>query len=241
MIINVEELAKSIDYSLLRPDAMEGDVRKLCDEAKKFNFACVIVNPCFVKLAASLLNETPVRVGTVVGFPLGASTTTEKCFETINNIVNGATEIDFVMNLGFIKARQYDELFRDIKAVVVAAKRAQMKNPKITILTKAIIEACYLTDEEKRVACRIAEKAGVDFIKTSTGFANGGAQVADVRLLRKILPNNIGVKAAGGINSLADTDAFIEVGASRIGTSSAVSIMNEYLAKSKSRSKKAKI
>lgn len=238
MIVTIEELAKSIDYALLRPEATEGDVKKLCDEAKKFNFASVVVNPCFVKKAAQLLENSPVRVGTVVGFPLGANTTTEKCFATINSIVNGATEIDFVMNIGFLKARQFDQLFRDIKAVVVAAKRGQMKNPKLSILTKVIIETGFLTDEEKRIACKVAEKAGVDFVKTSTGYANGADTAEkDVRLLRRLLPPNIGVKAAGSISSLADASKLIEVGASRIGTSNGPFIVNEYKTLEKSKIK----
>ncbi len=235
MIVNIEELAKSIDSTLVKADASEGDIRKLCDDAKEFNFASVVVNPCFVKVAAGLLKDTPVRVGTVVGFPLGAQTTTEKCFETINNIVNGASEIDFVMNVGFLKSRQYDEVYRDIKAVVVSAKRGQMKNPSLTIMTKVIIEACYLTEEEKKIACKIAEKCGVDFVKTSTGYGSAGATEDDVRMLRRSLPLSIGIKASGGIYSLEQVDKFMELGATRIGTSSAAKIMQEYLTLNKSK------
>ncbi len=235
MIVNIEELAKSIDSTLVKADASEGDIRKLCDDAKEFNFASVVVNPCFVKVAAGLLKDTPVRVGTVVGFPLGAQTTTEKCFETINNIVNGASEIDFVMNIGFLKSRQYDEAYRDIKAVVVSAKRGQMKNPSLTIMTKVIIEACYLTEEEKKIACKIAEKCGVDFVKTSTGYGSVGATEDDVRMLRRSLPLSIGIKASGGIYSLEQVDKFMELGATRIGTSSAAKIMQEYLTLNKSK------
>lgn len=233
MIITVEELAKSLDSTLVKADASEGDIRKLCDEAKKFNCASVVVNPCFVPIASDLLKDTSIRVGTVVGFPLGAQTTTEKCFETINNIVNGASEIDFVMNIGFLKSRQYDELFRDIKAVVLAAKRGQMKNPTKSIITKVIIETCYLTEEEKRITCKITEKSGVDFVKTSTGFACAGATKEDVKLLRRLLPTNIGIKASGGIRTLEQADSYMELGASRIGTSTAAQIMQEYLASNK--------
>ncbi len=234
MLEGVHELAKSIDCTLLKPDATEADVKKLCQQAKKYGFATVVINPCFVRSASSLLKNTTVRVGTVVGFPLGANTTTEKCFETINNIVNGATEIDFVMNIGYLKARQYDDLFRDIKAVVVAAKRGELKRPNTTIITKVIIEACCLTEDEKHIACKIAEKAGVDFVKTSTGFLNGGgAKEKDVRLLRRLLPSTIGIKAAGGINTLAEANGYIEIGASRIGTSNGIEIVKEYLAVTK--------
>lgn len=236
MIVSKEELAKSLDSTLLKAAASEGDIRKLCDDAKEFNFASVVVNPCFVPIARTILLDTPIKVSTVVGFPLGANTTTEKCFETINCIVNGASEIDFVMNIGFMKSRQYEELYRDVKAVVISAKRGQMKNPTTTVITKFIIETCYLTDEEKRIACKIAEKAGVDFVKTSTGLGSAGATEEDIRLLRRLLPLSIGVKASGGIKTLEDADNFLELGATRVGTSSAVNIMQEYLSVNKAKS-----
>ena len=237
MIIEVTELAKSIDSTLLKANASEGDVRSLCDVAKKHNFASVVVNPTFVKMADEILKDAPVRVGTVVGFPLGASTTTEKCFETINNIVNGACEIDFVMNLGYLKSAKYDEFYRDAKAVVLAAKRGQMKSPGKTIFTKMILETCYLSKDEIKIACKVAEKAAVDFVKTSTGFGSEGATEENVELLRKILPTNIGIKASGGIKEFKQADKFLDLGASRLGTSSAEKIMQEYATASKVKAK----
>lgn len=238
MIVDDKQFAKSIDHTNLRPDATEGDISKLCTEAISFDFATVFVNPTHVKLAAEMLKKTTVRVGTVVGFPLGATTTTVKCFETINNVVNGADEIDFVINLGFLKAHQYDELFHDMKAVVMAANREQLANRGSSVITKAILECCYLTDDEIKIACKILTQAGVDFAKTSTGMGSCGATENHIRLLRRTLSSQIGVKASGGIRTADQALEFITMGANRIGTSAGVQIMKEFLQKTQAKAAK---
>jgi deoxyribose-phosphate aldolase len=240
MIVGEKQLIKSIDHTNLKADATEGDIRKLCAEAIRFQFASVFVNPTHVKLAADLLQGSSVRVGSVVGFPLGATTTTVKCFETINNIVSGAREIDFVINLGFLKTRKYDDLYHDMKAVVMSAKREQLANKNTSIITKAILECCYLTDEEIKVACKLLTQAGVDFAKTSTGMGSYGATERHVTLLRRNLPLEIGIKASGGIKTVEQAVNFITLGANRIGTSSSVKIMEEFLKSSKLQTKTAK-
>ncbi|MDR4949776.1 deoxyribose-phosphate aldolase [Neobacillus cucumis] len=212
-------IAQMIDHTLLKADATEAEVRKLLKEAKQFKFASVCLNPTWVKTAAEFLSETPeVKVCTVIGFPLGATTPEVKAFETKNAIENGATEVDMVINIGALKDGQYDLVEEDIKAVVDAAKGKA--------LTKVIIETCLLTEEEKVKACELAVKAGADFVKTSTGFSTGGATVEDVALMRKTVGPEIGVKASGGVRSLEDAEAVIKAGANRIGASSGVKIMN---------------
>lgn len=206
-----------IDHTLLRPDATKNEITKLTDEAKKYEFASVCVNPTWVAYAAEKLANTNVKVCTVIGFPLGASTTATKAFEAANAIENGATEVDMVINIGALKDGDHDYVEQDIKAVVdVAAGKA---------LVKVIIETCILTDEEKKVACQLAVKAGTDFVKTSTGFSTGGAVAEDVALMRQTVGENIGVKASGAIRSLEDMEKMIAAGASRIGASSGVKIM----------------
>lgn len=210
-------IAGMIDHTLLKPDASKDGVMKLVEEAKKYEFASVCVNPTWVKLAAEQLEGSKVKVCTVIGFPLGATTSAVKAFETKDAIANGATEVDMVINIGALKDKRDDEVLEDIKAVVNAAAGKA--------LVKVIIETCLLTDEEKVRACELSVKAGADFVKTSTGFSTGGATKEDIALMRKTVGENTGVKASGGVRSKEDMDAMIEAGATRIGASSGVKIM----------------
>ncbi|CRK83626.1 deoxyribose-phosphate aldolase [Neobacillus massiliamazoniensis] len=212
-----QNIVNMIDHTLLKADATKEQILTLVEEAKQYKFASVCVNPVWVKTAAELLAETPeVKVCTVIGFPLGASTTETKAFEAKNAIENGATEVDMVINIAALKDGQDELVERDIRAVVEAAKGKA--------LTKVIIEACLLTNEEKVTACELSVKAGADFVKTSTGFSTGGATVEDIRLMRKTVGPTIGVKASGGVRSREDALAMVEAGATRIGASSGVSI-----------------
>ncbi|MCP1145336.1 deoxyribose-phosphate aldolase [Lysinibacillus endophyticus] len=208
--------ASMIDHTLLKPEATKSQIEKICDEAKKYEFASVCVNPTWVNLSSTLLKGTNVKVCTVIGFPLGATTSEVKAFETKNAIENGAEEIDMVINIGALKEGQYDIVRDDIKAVVAAANGT---------LVKVIIETSLLTDEEKVKACELSVEAGADFVKTSTGFSTGGATVEDVALMRKTVGPTIGVKASGGVRSLEDMKKMVEAGATRIGASSGVAIM----------------
>jgi len=210
------KLNKYIDHTLLKPDASQEQIMNLIEEATEHDFASVCVNPTWVAFAAQALKGTDVKVCTVIGFPLGANTPEVKAFEAEDAIQNGADEIDMVINIGALKSRNFDLVERDIRAVVEAAKGT---------LVKVIIETCLLTDDEKVKACQIAQKAGADFVKTSTGFSTGGATVADVALMRKTVGPNMGVKASGGARSYEDALAFIKAGATRIGASSGVAIM----------------
>lgn len=210
------KLNKYIDHTLLKPDASQEQIETLIEEAKKYDFASVCVNPTWVSFAAQALKATDVKVCTVIGFPLGANTPELKAFETSDAIQNGANEVDIVINIGALKSRNFDLVERDIRAVVEAAKGT---------LVKVIIETCLLTDDEKVKACQIAQKAGADFVKTSTGFSTGGATVEDVALMRKTVGSDMGVKASGGARSYEDALAFIKAGATRIGASSGVAIM----------------
>ena len=210
------KLNKYIDHTLLKPDASQEQIETLIEEAKKYDFASVCVNPTWVSFAAQALKTTDVKVCTVIGFPLGANTPELKAFETSDAIQNGANEVDMVINIGALKSRNFDLVERDIRAVVEAAKGT---------LVKVIIETCLLTDDEKVKACQIAQKAGADFVKTSTGFSTGGATVADVALMCKTVGPDMGVKASGGARSYEDALAFTKAGATRIGASSGVAIM----------------
>lgn len=207
---------KYIDHTLLKADSVQSQLDQLIEEAKAYDFASVCVNPCWVAYAAKALKGTDVKVCTVVGFPLGATTSATKAFETKNAIENGADEIDMVINIGLLKQGDYQAVEDDMRAVVEASGDK---------LVKVIIEACLLTDDEKVKACQLAVNAGVDFVKTSTGFSTGGATVSDVKLMRQTVGPDIGVKAAGGARSLEDALAFVEAGATRIGTSAGVTIM----------------
>ena len=210
------KLNKYIDHTLLKPDASQEQIMNLIEEATEHDFASVCVNPTWVAFAAQALKGTDVKVCTVIGFPLGANTPEVKAFEAEDAIQNGADEIDMVINIGALKSQDYELVEKDIRAVVEAAKGT---------LVKVIIETCLLTEDEKVKACQIAQKAGADFVKTSTGFSTGGATVADVALLRKTVGPNMGVKASGGARSYEDALAFIKAGATRIGASSGVAIM----------------
>lgn len=209
--------AAMIDHTLLKADAKRGQIETLCAEAKKYGFASVCVNPTWVKTAAEQLAGSKVLVCTVIGFPLGASTSVVKAFETKDAIANGAGEIDMVINIGALKDAEYDIVREDIKAVVAAANGT---------LVKVIIETCLLTDEEKAKACELSVEAGADFVKTSTGFSTGGATAEDIALMRKIVGPDLGVKASGGVRNLEDMQKMIENGATRIGASSGVAIMD---------------
>ena len=211
------KLNKYIDHTILKPETTQEQVEKILSEAKEYDFASVCVNPTWVSLAADSLKDSDVKVCTVIGFPLGANTSAVKAFETEDAIANGADEIDMVINIGALKAGNDALVLDDIKAVVDASGDK---------LVKVIIEACLLTDEEKVRACQLSKEAGADYVKTSTGFSTGGATVADVALMRKTVGPDMGVKASGGARSYEDAIAFIEAGASRIGASSGVAIMN---------------
>ena len=211
------KLNKYIDHTILKPETTQEQVEKILSEAKEYDFASVCVNPTWVSLAAESLEDSDVKVCTVIGFPLGANTSAVKAFETEDAIANGADEIDMVINVGALKAGNDALVLDDIKAVVDASGDK---------LVKVIIEACLLTDDEKVRACQLSKEAGADYVKTSTGFSTGGATVADVALMRKTVGPDMGVKASGGARSYEDAIAFIEAGASRIGASSGVAIMN---------------
>lgn len=215
-----DHIAAYIDHTLLKPEATADQVRRLCHEAQTHGFASVCVNPSYVSLAASLLAGSGVPVGTVAGFPLGATPPDVKAYETRRSIENGAGEIDMVINIGAVKNADHQAVYDDVHAVVAVAHPAGA-------IVKVIIETGLLTDEEKIAACVLAVAAGVDYVKTSTGFSAGGATVADVVLMRRTVGPDIGVKAAGGIRTYADAQAMIAAGASRIGSSAGIIILKE--------------
>ncbi|GAA0821182.1 deoxyribose-phosphate aldolase [Clostridium tertium] len=214
--MNKKDLARMIDHTILKADATEMEVEKLCTEALEYNFASVCINPSMVKKAANMLKGSDVKVCTVIGFPLGATTTEVKAFETEDVIKKGATEVDMVINIGKLKEGNIEYVKKDIEAVVNAAKGKA--------LTKVIIETCLLTDEEKVTACKLSKEAGADFVKTSTGFSTGGATASDIKLMRETVGPDLGVKASGGVRSLEDAMAMIENGATRIGASASIAI-----------------
>ena len=213
------EKAKYIDHTLLKAFATSKEIINLCAEANKYHFASVCVNPCNVALAAKCLKGSDVKVCTVIGFPLGANTPDVKAYETTSAIANGADEVDMVINIGALKEGNLDYVYEDIKAVVDAANG---------VLTKVIIETCYLTKEEIVEVCKLAKKAGADFVKTSTGFGTAGAKAEDVKLMRETVGKDMGVKASGGIRNKDDFEKMIEAGANRIGCSAGVQIMEGY-------------
>ncbi|NLZ33131.1 MAG: deoxyribose-phosphate aldolase [Firmicutes bacterium] len=210
------DLARYIDHTLLKPEATAKDIARLCDEARRYNFAAVCVNPVYVDHACRLLRGSGVRVCTVVGFPLGASTPAAKAFEAGEAVARGADEIDMVIHVGALKSGDVKHVREEIAAVVEAARGRTVK---------VILETGLLTDEEKIAACRAAKEAGAHFVKTSTGFGPGGATAADVRLMREAVGAGMGVKAAGGIRTREAALEMIAVGATRIGTSSGVAII----------------
>lgn len=214
------DVAQYIDHTLLKPEATRAEVERLCEEARNYGFASVCVNPTWVKECAFRLYGSPVKVCTVVGFPLGATLPDVKAYETRRAIFDGATEIDMVINVGALKSGDDATVKRDICAVVDAAHEA-------CAIVKVILETALLTDEEKVRACQLAREAGADFVKTSTGFSKGGATVADIELMRRTVGEEVGVKAAGGVKDLAAAREMIAAGATRIGASAGVRIVQE--------------
>jgi len=212
----MEHIEKYIDHTLLAPDANQKQIEQLCAEAKTYNFASVCVNSCRAAQCSCLLKGTDVNVCVVVGFPLGAMDTESKATEAENAIKNGAAEIDMVLNIGKLKDKDYDFILKDISSVKKACN---------TKLLKVIIECCLLTDQEKVKACQLAVKAGADYVKTSTGFSKGGAKKEDVLLMRKTVGKDVGVKAAGGIHTYSEAVEMIKSGATRIGASSGIKIV----------------
>ena len=206
-----------IDHTLLKPNSSKDEIEQLCNEAIKYQFAAVCVNPYYVSYCKKLLKNTDVKIATVVGFPLGASTKNTKVFETIDAINKGADEIDMVINIAALKDGAYQVVSDEIKDIVKAAHKK--------VLVKVIIETCLLNDDEKKKACELALEAGADFVKTSTGFSTGGATVEDVKLMKSVVGDKMQVKASGGIRDLEAAKMMIEAGATRLGTSSGVKIV----------------
>jgi len=221
-MITQEFAASIIDHTLLKPQATEIEIKQLCQEAATYNFASVCVNPYYVKLATEELENSNVKVCTVIGFPLGANTKETKAFETTNAIEAGATEVDMVINISAAKNGAWEMVKADIIAVVEAAKNANKD-----VVTKVIIETALLTEDEKIKVCTLLLETGADFVKTSTGFAGGGATVEDVMLMKSIVGNKMLIKASGGVRNYKDLLAMVEAGANRIGTSGGVAIVND--------------
>ena len=219
--LSVKQLAGMIDHTFLKPFGTAENIEKLCDEARKYEFAMVAINPAEVETCVKLLEGSPVRVGAAIGFPLGQTTTECKAFETRDAIAKGATEIDTVINVRALQKGRLDIVKKEIEEMVAICRPAG-------VICKVILETCYLSDAEKETVCRIAKEAGVDFVKTSTGFGTAGATVEDVALMRHVVGPEIGVKAAGGIRDLDTALAMIKAGATRIGTSSGVTIVEAY-------------
>lgn len=210
------KINKLIDHTLLKPDATEAQIRTLCEEAKQYDFMSVCINPGFVALGHELLKDSDVKVCTVVGFPLGATTTATKLFETQDALKNGADEVDMVINISALKDKKYDFVQEEIRI---------LKEAVGTKVLKVIIEACLLTDEEIAKVSELAVAAGADFVKTSTGFSTGGATAKDVKIMKDTVKDRAQVKASGGVRSIEDVNALVEAGATRIGASSGVAIM----------------
>lgn len=212
------DLARIIDHTVLKPETTVEDIRRACHEARQYCFAAVCVNPSYVALAARLLDGSPVKVCSVAGFPLGGSSSEGKAHEAAYAVSDGASEIDMVMNVGMLKSDEYAYVESDIRAVVAAVESERA-------LVKVILETSLLTDEEKVIACVLAQNAGADFVKTSTGFSSGGATTADIALMRRVVGQKMGVKAAGGIRSADQARSMIAHGATRIGASASVAIV----------------
>lgn len=211
------KIASMIDYTLLKADATKEMIEKLCEEALEYEFAAVCISPYYVELSKELLKDSKVKVATVVGFPLGANTKETKAFEARQAIENGADELDMVINIGALKNKDYDLVRNDIKAVVEAAKDRG--------IVKVIIETSLLTHEEKVLACTLAREAGADFVKTSTGFSTGGATIEDITLMKATIGEDLKIKASGGIRDYKTAKSMIDAGASRIGASSSIKIV----------------
>lgn len=217
MKITRKTLAGMCDHTLLKPQATGEQIDQLCREAREYGFASVCVNPCYVARCRDNLKDCPVKVCTVIGFPLGATTSAAKAFEAADAVRNGADEVDMVINIGYAKAGRWDDVRDDIKSVVEAVRGT---------LVKVIIETCLLTDDEKVRACLAAKEAGADFVKTSTGFSTAGARPSDVALMRKTVGSQMGVKASGGIHTTEEALACIEAGANRLGLSAGIAVVN---------------
>ena len=222
--MNNLELAKMIDHTILKADATQSDIEKLCEEAKKYNFASVCVNPYWVSLASDLLKNSTVKVCTVIGFPLGATSSESKAYETEIAILHGADEVDMVINVGAMKNNKTDIVENDILSVVNSARKTGKTQNK-NIIVKVILETCYLTKDEIKNACLCAKNAGADFVKTSTGFGTGGATVEDVALMKETVGETMQVKASGGIRDYETAIKMINAGATRLGTSSGINIV----------------
>lgn len=214
-----QKLAGMMDHTLLKAFATPKDIEKVCKEAMEIGAASVCVNPVYVKQVSEMLKGTGIKTCTVIGFPLGANTSDTKAFETRDAIDKGAEEVDMVINIGALKAGNEEQVYEDIKAVVDAAGNT---------LVKVIIETCYLSDAEKVIACRAAEKAGADFVKTSTGFGTGGANAHDVELMKKTVRDSMKVKASGGMRKWEDVQPILQAGADRLGVSASIDILNGY-------------
>lgn len=213
----MENLKKYIDHTLLKPESTDQQVQQACLDAKKYDFKAVCIQPVWVKYVADLLKGSDVETCTVIGFPLGANTSDVKAYEAQKAVKDGATEVDMVINIGALKSEDFAVVHDDIKAVVNAVKGQA--------IVKVIIETCLLTENEKVRACEISKRAGADFVKTSTGFSTGGATVEDIRLMRQAVGPEMGVKASGGVRTIDDAKAMIEAGASRIGTSNGIALI----------------
>jgi len=224
-----EQLAKTIDQTLLRPTATVQEVQSLSLIAKKNHFAAVVVNPSYITVAKRILSGSDVKVCSVVGYPMGANTIETKVFEARDNVKKGADELDVVINFGMIKSGNYTYIEKEIGIIVSVIRREQMAEYNKHINIKIVLESGALEKEEIKKICKIVEDSGADFIKTSTGFGNRGAELDDVRLIREVVTRIIGVKAAGGIKTFKDAQALIDAGATRLGTSSGLNIIEEYL------------
>ena len=211
-----DDIARIIDHTMLKPEATSDDIKKLCNEAKQYNFYSVCVNSFFVPFAKEQLKDSSVKIAAVVGFPLGAMDSNAKTFEAERAVRSGADEVDMVINVGALKSKDYKIVEEDIRNIVKAV------SPHIV---KVIIETCLLTNTEKVIACTIAASAGAQYVKTSTGFNKAGAKVEDVKLMREVVGKKVGVKAAGGIHTFEEAVAMVKAGASRIGASKSVSIV----------------
>ncbi len=218
-MIDIIKIAKMIDHTLLKPEASYNMIKQLCEETIKYGFASACVNSGNVPLAVECLKNTGIPICSAVGFPLGAMTTKSKVFETKEAIENGAREIDMVINIGALKSKDYNRVKSDIEEVIIAARGKA--------IVKVVIEASLLTDDEKVRVCEISKEARADFVKTSTGFSTRGATVKDVKLMRKTVGPNVGVKASGGINGYQDAIKLLDAGACRLGTSKSINIIQE--------------
>lgn len=214
----VENLKEYIDHTLLKPESRDVDVQQACLDAEKYGFKAICINPVWVSYASHLLHETDVNICTVIGFPLGANTTEIKVDEAIKAVKQGASEVDMVMNIGALKSEDFSLVHNDIQSVVKAVQGKA--------IVKVIIETSLLEKNEKIRACEIAKRAGADFVKTSTGFSSGGASVEDIKLMRATVGPEMGVKASGGVRSYEDAAAMIEAGATRIGTSNGMALID---------------